>query len=220
MVYECQIKLTLPFQEKDRMIQRELEFQKIHDNYRPKILRYLTHMAGNDEAEDLTQEVFDKVGRGLQGFREESKLSTWIYRIATHTALDRMKTTAYSRSRKESALEKSAEVEDRDVWSGRKKIPVDQELIRREMSACVREFVDRLPPDYRTVIILSELEGFKNREIADILQVSLDTLKIRLHRARASLKKLLDEGCDFYHNEQATLACDRKPPIIKLKKTD
>ena len=83
------------------------------------------------------------------------------------------------------------------------------------MSDCVREFVDRLPPDYRTIIVLNELEGFTNREIAEILQISLDTAKIRLHRARAQLKKSLESGCDFYLNEGSELACDRKQPVDK-----
>jgi RNA polymerase sigma-70 factor (ECF subfamily) len=74
------------------------------------------------------------------------------------------------------------------------------------MQSCIREFVDRLPEDYRTIIILNELEGFTNRELADILQISLTATKIRLHRARAQLK----QGCDFYHDEQSELACDRK----------
>ena len=83
------------------------------------------------------------------------------------------------------------------------------------MSECVREFVDRLPTDYRTVLILNELEGFTNKEIADILQISLDTAKIRLHRARAKLKKALEDGCDFYHDDRSELACDRKQPHSK-----
>ena len=78
------------------------------------------------------------------------------------------------------------------------------------MSECIREFVDNLPADYRTIIILNELEGFTNKEIADILQTSVDTAKIRLHRARARLKKMLEEGCDFYHDDRSELACDRK----------
>ena len=82
------------------------------------------------------------------------------------------------------------------------------------MSACVHEYVDRLPPDHRTVLILKEIEGFKNREIAEILQISLDNVKVRLHRARARLKQELDEGCDFYYNEDGSLACDRKPILI------
>jgi RNA polymerase sigma-70 factor (ECF subfamily) len=87
----------------------------------------------------------------------------------------------------------------------------DQKVIRDEMSECIREFVDRLPPDYRTIIILNELKGFTNKEIAQILQISLDAAKIRLHRARATLKKSLESGCDFYHDDRSELACDRKP---------
>jgi len=83
------------------------------------------------------------------------------------------------------------------------------------MSECVREFVDRLPTDYRTVLILNELEGFTNNEIADILQISLDAAKIRLHRARARLKKELKGGCDLYHDDRSELACDRKQPDKK-----
>jgi RNA polymerase sigma-70 factor (ECF subfamily) len=85
------------------------------------------------------------------------------------------------------------------------------------MSECVHEYIDQLKPEYLAVILLSEIEGLKNREIADVLQVSLDTVKIRLHRARAKLKKELDTGCDFYQNEQNALACDRKQPAIMPK---
>jgi RNA polymerase sigma-70 factor (ECF subfamily) len=120
-------------------------------------------------------------------------------------------------SSKLSSEELTDETEDRNVWIGNAKVPVDQSLVRKEMGECVREYVDKLPPDFKTVIVLSELEGFKNKEIADILQVSLDAVKIRLHRARASLKKELDVGCDFYHSEQDILSCDRKPIPVKFK---
>lgn len=83
------------------------------------------------------------------------------------------------------------------------------------MSDCVREFVDRLPPEYRTVIVLKEVEGLTNREIADILEISVDASKIRLHRARAQLKQLLSDGCEFYIDERSVLACDRKQPVKK-----
>ena len=86
------------------------------------------------------------------------------------------------------------------------------------MGDCVREYVDRLPPDHRTVLVLSELEGFKNKEIADILMITLENVKVRLHRARARLKQELGDGCDFYHTEEGTLACDRKPIRIESKK--
>lgn len=199
---------------------RESDFDTVFKEFHPKIVNYVSRLVGSDQAEDITQEVFERVSRGLEGFRGESKLSTWIFRIATNTALDKMKTLSSSRSGREPALEESSEVEDKDIWTGHKKRSLDQELIRKEMGECVREFIDKLPLEQRTIILLSELEGFKNREIADILQVSLDTVKIRLHRARGKLKKLLQEGCDFYSDEQATLACDRKPPVIKFRKTD
>ena len=196
-----------------------LNFKDVYDEFHPKILRYVTKIAGRTDVDDITQDVFEKVSRSLADFEGRSKLSTWIYRIATNTALDRLRSSSFSRSKKESEIEENADLEDRDAWSGQKKGQIVRELIRKEMSECVREYIDKLPPDQRTAIVLSELEGFKNREIADILQISLDNVKIRLHRARARLKKLLDEGCDFYHNEQAILACDRKPPIIKFNKS-
>jgi len=129
-----------------------------------------------------------------------------------------MRPLSFQRSSEHTTLEDSMEVEDRNVWSGHTKTHIDQTVIRKEMSECVKEFIDRLPSDYKTVMLLSELEGFKNREIADILQVLLNTVKIRLHRARAMLKKELNDGCTFYHSEQNTLACDRNPKSIKPKR--
>ena len=78
------------------------------------------------------------------------------------------------------------------------------------MNECIREFIDRLPMDYRTVILLSEIKELKNQEIADILGISIDTTKIRLHRARAKLKEIFEQGCNFYHDQGGKLACDRK----------
>jgi RNA polymerase sigma-70 factor, ECF subfamily len=72
----------------------------------------------------------------------------------------------------------------------------------------MRPIIRRRPS--RTVVALSEFEGFKNREIAEILGISLDVVKIRLHRARRELKQRLEAGCDFDRTEANTLACDRK----------
>ena len=69
---------------------------------------------------------------------------------------------------------------------------------------------ENLSIDYRTFIILSEMKDLKNQEIADILGISLGTAKIRLHRARIRLKAEFEAGCDFYHDEDGKLACDRK----------
>lgn len=192
-----------------------MDFQEIYTSYQPKILGYLSRMLGRNEAEDLTQEVFVKVDKALKEFRGEAQLSTWIYRIATNAALDRLRSSSFRQRERECELgdasdESMTEPEDKDVWTGEKKPDVDQQLIRQEMNRCIRNYIEQLPEDYGTVLVLSEVEGFKNREIAEILEVSLDTVKIRLHRARAKLKESLGTHCNFYLDERSELACDRK----------
>jgi len=195
------------------------EFPKIYDAFRPKILRYLTRLVGEHEAEDLTQEVFIKVSQGLKDFRGASKLSTWIYRIATNAALDKLR----GRSLKQievSSMDSEKEEEGKYIPLQRKLSSIDQQLIRKEMNACIRNVIKKLPGDYRTVIVLSELEELGNREIAEILQVSLDAVKIRLHRARAKLKKELENLCCFYRDERNVLSCDLKSALRQLKESD
>ncbi len=197
-------------------MQKETDFERVYKEYQPKILHYISRLISDNEAEDITQEVFEKVNRGLAGFKGKSQLSTWIYRIATNAALDRLRSPSF----KHNTEELTETSEEKNVWTNHKKSPVDQQLIRKEMSKCVQEHIDKLSSDYKAVIVLSEHEGLTNQEIADILQVSLDTVKIRLHRARARLKEILDKACDFYHNEQDILACDRKSSVIKFKKSN
>lgn len=201
----------------------ELEFQKIYDIFRPKILRYLTRLVGEYEAEDLTQEVFVKVSQALKTFRGESQLSTWIYRIATNAALDRLRSPSFQRMAQkrlsnDSTASDRVQAEDKDVWTGEKTPLVEQQVIRKEMNKCIRNFIEKLPEDYRTVIMLSELEDLQNREIAEVLGASLDTIKIRLHRARAKLKEELETNCSFYRDERNELACDLKSALKEFRK--
>ena len=174
-------------------------------------------MVGPNEAEDVAQDVFDKISRKLDGFRGRSKLSTWIYRIAANAAIDWLRSAPHKHSIKDSAFEEATKSESQNDLNARHHAAADQKLIGEEMSSCVREFVNKLPPNYKTVIVLSDLEGLSNQEISDILEISLNNVKIRLHRARARLKEALNDGCDFYHNEQSILACDRKQPHILPK---
>ena len=144
----------------------ELEFQKIFDAYQPRILRYLARLVGEHEAEDLTQEVFVKVSQALKTFRGEAQLSTWIYRIATNAALDRLRSPSFPRSDRKRLSEDSIEqgeleVDDRDIWTGEKKPSVEQQHVRKEMNECIRDFIERLPESYRTVLVLSEMEELR-----------------------------------------------------------
>ena len=79
------------------------------------------------------------------------------------------------------------------------------------MTECC-EFIDRLPETYKTIMVLSELQEFKNSEISGRYSVSASIpSKIRLHRARDRLRKELETGCNFYRDERNEFACDRKP---------
>jgi RNA polymerase sigma-70 factor (ECF subfamily) len=182
----------------------KLEFQEIYEIFQPKILRYLTHLAGESEAEDLTQETFVKVHQGLENFRGESQLSTWIYRIATNTALDRLRSPSFQRVIQSSLSEDLNETElaDKVICPEEKKPLIEKQLIREEMNECIRGYIEKLPENYRTVLVLSEWERLKNNEIAEILGVTLETVKIRLHRAKTKLKEELETHCEFYWVEE------------------
>ncbi|MHC4117371.1 MAG: RNA polymerase sigma factor [Planctomycetota bacterium] len=195
------------------MANNKPEFQDVYKEFHRKIGGYLGRMVGAGEAEDLTQEVFMKIDKGLGEFEGQSSISTWIYRIATNAALDRIKSRTFRESKEKVSL--NAALEDSEarcsgVPAMETSLSAEREAVRNEMNECIREFVDRLPADYRTVIILSEIKDLKNQEVADILGLSLDAVKIRLHRARARLKAEFEAGCEFYHDEDGELACDRK----------
>jgi RNA polymerase sigma-70 factor (ECF subfamily) len=172
-----------------------LEFQKIYADYRPKILRYLARLIGEGEAEDLAQEVFVKVSQRLSSFRGDSQLSTWIYRIATNAAIDKMRSFASQQGAELNLPDDSDQVEDVDVWTGEGTPSLEQLLMRKEMYACFENYVKKLPANYRTVVVLSEIEQLSNNEIAEVLGLSLDVVKIRLHRGRTRLLQELRTHC-------------------------
>ncbi len=189
------------------MAEAASELEPVLGEYLPRIRRYLTRLVGADEAEDLTQETILKVARAFKDFDRRSKLSTWIYRIATNTAVDRLRSSSY-RNAKTMTSEDELAAEDQSVFRTRKVLSTEQQVIEQEMNSCIREFIDRLPEQYRTILVLSEFECLKNQEIAAILGITLETVKIRLHRARGRLKKELEGGCDFYRADGSQLACE------------
>jgi RNA polymerase sigma-70 factor (ECF subfamily) len=179
------------------------EFDRIYAEHHARILRYLTRMVGAQDAEDLAQEVFIRAAKAYDGFRHEAKIETWLYRIATHVAVDRLRGTAL---RRETMLgEELGEVAEDGREAGS---TLEEKTLRRAANECIRNVIYGLPENYRTPLILSELEGFTNREIAEILEVSLDTVKIRLHRAKDRLKKALLDACQFSRDERNELTCD------------
>ncbi len=201
--------------ESDNKTGNDLDFDSIYKTFHPKILRYLTHMIGRRDAEDLAQEVFVKANQGLKTFKGESQISTWIYRIATNSAFDKLRSPSFRQTGLKSLSgdsigEGEIEIIDKNAWTGENTPSIETSAVRKEMNQCIRGVVEKLPENYRTVMVLSELEGFRDDEIAEILDVSIHTAKIRLHRARARLKKDLEAHCNFYRDERNEFACDLK----------
>jgi RNA polymerase sigma-70 factor, ECF subfamily len=173
----------------------QADLQEIYTAFHAKIQRYVTRLVGEAEAEDLTQEVFIKVSQALTTFRGEAQLSTWIYRIATNTVIDKTRTASFRQGAEQSELDEIDEAEALDLWAGHEPASLEAQIMRQEMLECFAKFVDRLPVNYRTAFVLSDLESLPNGEIADILGVSLETVKIRLHRGRAKLLQELRAHC-------------------------
>lgn len=182
----------------------DLAFAEVFESYRQPIHNYLLGMTQNTaEAEDLTQETFIRVSNSLSTFRGEASLSTWLYRIARNVFIDHTRRASTRQARASLPLE--------DLVATKEAARTPEQLASRsEMSECVQDFIRNLPENYRTVLVLADLQGLSNREIADVLDCSLDTVKIRLHRARAKLRASLNLGCDLNYDEYNVLGCERK----------
>jgi RNA polymerase sigma-70 factor (ECF subfamily) len=194
-------------------------FPGLYSEYYPKIVGYLRRLVGDAEAEDVAQEAFVKISKSLDGFRGESQLSTWIYRIATNAALDHHRKQSSQRAARTTEIPDEDDITSDESAVLQDNAPLhDVSLIRKDMNECIRGLVEKLPENYRIVLTLGDLEEFTNAEIADILNLSLDTVKIRMHRARRHLKEAMDAACHLYQDERNELSCDRKLPSLKFLK--
>lgn len=170
-----------------------------------RIFRYILSMIRDTaEAEDLTQETFLRAYRGRDSLRDEGAQTTWLYRIATHVCLDRMRRYA-RRNPKEVDIDiDQVDIAEPDEPSLQKVIEQD------EMTACVQGYLNRLPDSYRAAIMLHDMHELTSPEIAQLLDVSLANVKIRLHRARRKLRSALEADCDFSVDERSVLTCESK----------
>ncbi len=157
------------------------------------------------EAKDLTQETFTRAYAALPQFRGEATLKTWLMRIAENIVLDRFRQL----SRRHEGDAKW--IDDEDV----QELPAQtldqaQAAEQRQSGACVQRCVDTLADDYRQAVVLHDMVGMTNGEIARMLGVSLATVKIRVHRGRRRLRELAGRYCDVYRDERNELACQIK----------
>ena len=165
------------------------------------------------DAADTTQEVFLKVFRGMNHFHGESSLKTWIYRIALHEASNRRRWWF-----RHKAQETSIEPPEAGEYAGEERLvdrgesPFDQ-FAHAEVRAAVEEALTHVPEPYRTAIILRDLEEMSYEEVAEVLQISLGTVKSRITRGREALRKKLTEYVREVGPELGLLdSANQRPP--------
>lgn len=141
------------------------------------------------EAADVTQEVFLKAFRGINGFREGSSLRTWLYRIAVREALNHRRW--FMRHLRCLRPMESGEDEAPLDFEAHEASPFDQ-LATREVEQLVRQALGKLAEGYRAAVILRDLEGLSYEEVADVLDVSVGTVKSRILRGRRTLREILE----------------------------
>lgn len=176
-------------------------------SYHASIRRYILSMVHDQvEADDLTQDVFLQVHRKLGSLRDPDAVVSWLYRIATHVSYDRFRKASRQPRTEPLQAGDSAGASPRGDIADQPRL--DRVLEQADMSACVKSYIEELSTDYQQVIFLHDLEELSNPEIARMLGVSLDAVKIRLHRARRKLQEALSSHCDLSLDEQGVLVCE------------
>ncbi len=143
------------------------------------------------DAADVTQEVFLKAFRGIRGFRRGSSLKTWLYRIALREALNQRRWW-WRHRRQQTSIDagsdaQHAPLELEDLAAS----PFDQ-LATREVQAVVHRALRAVPEVFRSAVILRDLEGLSYEEVAEVLEVSVGTVKSRILRGRRALREVLE----------------------------
>jgi len=169
-------------------------FEMLVSRYKKNVFATAYRMLGSRaDAEDVAQESFVKIYRGIRDLAEPTTLTTWIYRITTRTCLDLIE------SRKRSSNTVSIDLpsgggEQPGYVDSRTRTP-EEAVLNRELNNCLEKALASLDDDGRSVIVLRDIEDRSYQEIAEVLAVGLSAVKMRIHRARLAFQKLLDQVC-------------------------
>lgn len=164
--------------------QDEIAFRQLVEDYQSRFLTMAYKYTNNyTEAEDLCQEIFIRVYRALPTFQKNSKLSTWLYKVAVNRCLDWKRKT------------KSGLLQMMNISELMAKAPTDRSaedrVIYREKQQYIHEVVYSLKDKYKTIIILYHFNELSYKEISDILEIPVKTIETRLYRARKQIKERL-----------------------------
>lgn len=182
-----------------RLVARdESAFNELVVTYQRRVFALVFRMLGRrDEAEDLAQEVFVQVFKAIDQFRGDSKLSTWIYRIAVNLCKNRTKYLSRRHANDQDDVDAMA---DRLPFSAAKGVSVggisrpDELVEGMQLEVVVKRAIAQIEPEFREVLILRDVEDMSYEEIAEVTGLADGTVKSRIHRARAQLRTLVEKA--------------------------
>ena len=168
-------------------------FEQFVEYFRSKIFHYSWLMCGQrEDAEEVAQETLLHVFESLEQLREPEHVRAWVFRIAKNACL---------MQRRKSVFAPTHEVSTDELLPGEEpsgaELPPDREYLRGELKAVLDRIIAELPANYRSVVVLRDMEELSTEETAQILDVGTDVVKTRLHRARLAMRQKLD--C-YLHN--------------------
>jgi len=171
--------------------------EAIVDRYENRIFTFGLKMCGQlQDAEDITQDTFLNAFKYLDSFREETKLKNWLFKLAA-TACIRKRRKKKCEPDHELSLETSFANEDGSFgtydipdWSDEP----SNNVLQAEMKNVINQSIKALPHKYRLVFNLRDIEGFSTKETAEILEISIEAVKTRLHRARTALREKISHA--------------------------
>jgi RNA polymerase sigma-70 factor (ECF subfamily) len=146
----------------------------------------LRFVGGRGDAEDVAQEVFLRAYRGLEGFKGNAKLSTWLYRITFNLCADWLRRNKRA-DRMAATIETAAELAD-------SRVNLEEGVVMAEERDTLRSALDRLDERYRSVVVLLYYQKMSYEQIAAVLDLPVKTVETRLYRARKMLRETLEKG--------------------------
>jgi RNA polymerase sigma-70 factor, ECF subfamily len=155
--------------------------EALYHRYKRRVFGLALRIVGAIDAEEVAQEAFIRIFRGLPKFRGDAALSTWIYRLAVNAALSHRTRRAAAR----------LPIEEAQAEQGGEPLAVEAPRGDAVLRARLERALVRLPTGYRTVIVLHDVEGLEHEEIASILGCHVGTSKSQLHKARGKLREIL-----------------------------
>ncbi|HXG32247.1 MAG TPA: sigma-70 family RNA polymerase sigma factor [Bryobacteraceae bacterium] len=173
-------------------------FERFVEAFRTRLFQYSLLVCGQrEDAEEVAQETLLKVFENFDQLREPERIRPWIFRIAKNACLMKRRKSVYAPTRELSleelmpAGDHSGEARKLEIadWSS---LP-EQTVLRSELRKVLEEAIGELPEMYKSVLLLRDIEELSTQETAQILEVSEDVVKTRLHRARLAVRRRLDE---------------------------